>query len=92
MLLTIALLTKNSEDTLRFALISIYKQKIPDNVTFELIVVNGYSKDNTLKIVAEEIQKPKENFKTSSLGIQFFRKVLVYANPRLVKGADRRTR
>jgi glycosyltransferase involved in cell wall biosynthesis len=62
MLLTIALLTKSSEDTVRFALRSIYRQKIPDNVAFELIVVDGYSKDNTLKIVAEEIQKPKEKF------------------------------
>ena len=62
MLLTIALLTKNSKDTVRFALRSIYRQKIPDNVAFELIVVDGYSKDNTLKIVAEEIQKLKEKF------------------------------
>jgi glycosyltransferase involved in cell wall biosynthesis len=60
--LTIALLTKNSEDTVRFALRSVYRQKIPDNVTFELIVVDGYSKDNTLKIAAEEIQKLKERF------------------------------
>jgi len=62
MMLTIALLTKNSEDTVRFALRSVYRQKIPDNVTFELIVVDGYFKDNTLKIVAEEIQKLKERF------------------------------
>jgi glycosyltransferase involved in cell wall biosynthesis len=62
MLLTIALLTKNSEDTVRFALRSIYRQGIPDNVTFELIVVDGYSKDNTLKIVAEEIQKLRKRF------------------------------
>jgi len=72
MLLTIALLTKNSEDTVRFALRSIYRQRIPDNVTFELIVVDGYSKDNTLKIVAEEIQKLKEKFQN-----QFIRNIIL---------------
>jgi glycosyltransferase involved in cell wall biosynthesis len=68
MLLTIALLTKNSEDTVRFALRSIYRQKIPDNITFELIVVDGYSKDNTLKIVAEEIQKLRGRFPSQFIG------------------------
>jgi len=72
MLLTIALLTKNSESTVRFALRSIYRQKIPDNVAFELVVVDGYSKDNTLNIVAKEIQKLKEKFRN-----QFIRHIIV---------------
>jgi glycosyltransferase involved in cell wall biosynthesis len=62
MLLTIALLTKNSEDTVRFALRSIYRQKIPDDVAFELIVVDGYSKDNTLKIVKEFVERRPKLF------------------------------
>jgi len=57
MLLSIALLTKNSEDTVRYAIRSLYIQDIPKDVAFELIVVDGYSKDNTLKIVYEEVQR-----------------------------------
>jgi glycosyltransferase involved in cell wall biosynthesis len=72
MLLTIALLTKNSEDTVRFALRSIFRQKIPANITFELIVVDGYSKDDTLNIITEEIQKIREKFSN-----QFIRYIIL---------------
>jgi len=62
MLLSIALLTKNSEDTVRYAIRSLYIQDIPKDVAFELIVVDGYSKDNTLKIVYEEVQRVQRKF------------------------------
>jgi len=61
-MLTIALLTKNSEDTVRYALNSLRRQKMPSNLTFELVVVDGYSTDNTLKIVSDGIRKLKEEF------------------------------
>jgi len=64
MLLSIALLTKNSEDTVRYALRSIYRQVIPRDIEFELVVVDGYSKDSTLKIVAEEVQRLRERFQS----------------------------
>ena len=72
MLLTIALLTKNSEDTVRFALRSIFRQKIPDNVTYELIVIDGYSRDSTLNIVTEEVQKLREKFSN-----QYIRRIIL---------------
>jgi len=62
MLLTIALLTKNSEDTVGYALKSILKQNIPPNVTLELIVIDGYSTDNTLKIVEDAISRLRAKF------------------------------
>ncbi|MEM0253543.1 MAG: glycosyltransferase [Candidatus Bathyarchaeia archaeon] len=62
MLLTIALLTKNSEDTVRYALKSILKQNIPLGAALELIVIDGYSTDNTLKIVEDAIGKLRARF------------------------------
>jgi len=72
MLLSVVLLTKNSEDTVRYALRSIYRQIIPRDIEFELIVVDGYSKDNTLKIVAKEVQRLRERFQS-----QFVRHVVL---------------
>lgn len=57
MLLTIALLTKNSEDTVGYALKSVLRQSVPSNIMLELVVVDGCSTDNTLKIVEEIIHK-----------------------------------
>jgi len=78
MLLSIALLTKNSEDTVRYALRSIYRQVIPRDIEFELVVVDGYSKDSTLKIVAEEVQRLRERFQS-----QFVRHAVLQERDRL---------
>jgi glycosyltransferase involved in cell wall biosynthesis len=62
-MLTIALLTKNSEDTVKYALNSLYRQEIPQSLTFELIVVDGYSTDSTLKVVNDGIDEMRKRFR-----------------------------
>jgi glycosyltransferase involved in cell wall biosynthesis len=71
-MLTIALLTKNSEDTVKYTLNSLYTQKIPSSLTFELVVVDGYSTDNTIKVVNNGINKIREKFRN-----QFVRYVIL---------------
>lgn len=53
---TIGMCVKNSESTVKEALQSTLSQDVP-NVFFELLIVDGYSRDNTLKIVKTFLRK-----------------------------------
>lgn len=53
---TVGLCVKNSELTVKEALRSVLNQDFPHGC-FELIVVDGYSRDNTMKIVRDCLQK-----------------------------------
>ncbi|MCX8205327.1 MAG: glycosyltransferase [Candidatus Nezhaarchaeota archaeon] len=57
MLLTIALLTKDSADTVWYALKSILRQSVPPSTTLELVVIDGYSTDDTLEIVRDMVSR-----------------------------------
>ena len=53
---TVGLVTKNCADYIQDAITSIVKQDFPHDL-MELIVVDGYSKDNTLSILKENLDK-----------------------------------
>jgi len=63
MLFTIVIPTKNSEATIKYALGSILTQKVPKELKFELIIVDGYSKDRTLDIIANYVQRLRKIFR-----------------------------
>lgn len=72
-LITIAIPTKDSAKTVEYTLKSIYRQVIPRNYALELVVVDGYSKDSTVKIVKEWIKKLKDR-----LGDRLIRYEILY--------------
>lgn len=61
LLITIAIPTKNSAETVGYTMASIYRQMntIPRNCLIELVIVDGCSIDNTVRIVNEWIDKIK---------------------------------
>jgi len=53
MLITIGILTKNSEETIPYTLSSLLNLELPSELSIEIIVIDGYSYDRTLDIIAE---------------------------------------
>jgi len=71
--LSIALLTKNSERTVKWALQSLLIQYIPEGLEFELIVVDGYSRDSTLDIVENYCRKLQSKLPANFAGCRVYR-------------------
>jgi len=57
MILTIALLTKNSEETIPYTLSSLLSLELPSELSIEITIVDGYSYDKTLDIIAKHKYK-----------------------------------
>jgi len=71
--LSIALLTKNSERTIKWALQSLLAQDIPEGLEFELVVVDGHSKDSTLDIVESFCEKMQRRFSANFAGCRVYK-------------------
>jgi len=71
--LSVALLTKNSERTVKWALSSLLAQDILQNLEFELIIVDGYSKDATLNIVESYCEKLRSKFSKKFQGCRVYK-------------------
>jgi glycosyltransferase involved in cell wall biosynthesis len=75
---TIGLCVKNAEQTIKDALQSILEQDFPPQF-MELIVVDGYSKDNTLSIIRTELIKAHIKFQIfyENIGLGYARQIVV---------------
>lgn len=77
-LVTIGICVKNNEDTIDKAMNSIINQNYP-NKLIELIIVDGYSKDNTIKNIKRILSNTniKYKFYFESVGLGYARQIVV---------------
>ncbi|MCW4007347.1 MAG: glycosyltransferase [Candidatus Bathyarchaeota archaeon] len=75
---TIGLCTRNNEETIRYVIKSLLSQEYPHR-NIELIVVDGSSKDNTLKIIGHLLSKSNflVKFFSENVGLGFARQTVV---------------